>query len=126
MPTASEWFRFAKHAAEAGGDPHIPIELYLVGLGIEPDALEGHQGLREAALRRTANGGRPLGIFDRLRLPKARDDRQAMLNAERLWAYDPGNSDHLERVLAHARRAGLNMTAAWASELASKMGGYRA
>ena len=34
-------------------------------------------------------------MFERCKLSSSKDDKQNMLNAEKLLAYDPGNTDHM-------------------------------
>ena len=48
----------------------------------------------------------------KLRRPVA-DPTMAMLNTEKLLAYDPGNTDHMLTMLQWAKKAGLSQVAEW-------------
>ena len=73
------------------------IELLLDELAKTPTDLTLHQQLRDAALRHKAAGGPDLGIFQRLKRP--RDPLQRLIQAQRVWSFDPGNSDRAVTVL---------------------------
>lgn len=109
---ARRFFQQGRTVGETGQYEYA-IEMYLQGLSIDPDAVEAHQALREIALRRKAAGGRPLGIMERMKLRSTRDDRQNMINAEKLLAYDPGNTDYMVQLLQNAYRAGYINTVLW-------------
>ena len=90
------------------------IEIYVTGLGFDPDNLDGHRSLREIGLLRKAKGGKDLGMFDKMKLgPKRGDDAKNALNAARLLAYDPGNTDRMLQFNGHARNAGMTCSADW-------------
>jgi len=109
---AKRFFQQGRTVGETGQYEYA-IEMYLQGLSIDPDAVDAHQALREIALRRKAAGGRPLGIMERMKLRATRDDKQNMLNAEKLLAYDPGNTDYMVQLLQNAYRAGFYDTVLW-------------
>lgn len=90
------------------------IEMFLQGLSIDPDAVEAHQALRDISLMRKASGGKSVGMFEALKLKRpTKDDKQAMLNVEKLLAFDPGNTDYMVSLLQAAHRAAYYGTAGW-------------
>jgi len=104
---------FQRGTAVAGtGNYEYAIEMYLQGLAIDPESVEAHQALRDISLRRKASGGKPLGMTERWKLKKG-DDKQNLLNAEKLLAYDPGNTDHMITLLQAAQKAGFYDTVLW-------------
>lgn len=110
---AQAFFDRARTVADTGNYEY-GIELYLQGLDKDSDAIEAHQAMRDVALRRKANGGKPLGMFERMRLQRpTKDNKQNMLNAEKLLAYDPGNADHMLSVAQYAHLAGFYDTVLW-------------
>lgn len=98
----------------ATGNYEYAIEMYLQGLAIDPDAKEAHQTLRDISLRRKASGGKDLGIFEKMKLRgRAKDDREALVRAEKLMSYDPGNPEHMLSVMKVAHKAGFYDTVLW-------------
>ncbi len=96
------------------GNYDYGIEMFMSGLALDPDAVDAHQELREISLKRKASGGKSLGMLEAMRLKRAsKDDKANMLNAERLMAYDPGNTDNMVSVLQNAYRAGYYDTVMW-------------
>ena len=89
------------------------IEMYISGLAIDSENIDAHQALREISLKRKAEGGKDLGILQKMKLSNKGDDKRNMLNAEKLLAYDPTNKQHMANVLASARAAGFTATAEW-------------
>ncbi len=105
---------FDRAATVAGtGNYDYAIELYLQGLAIDPDSKEAHQALREVSIKRKASGGKDLSMLAKLRIPRAKNDLDAMLRAERLLSYDPGNTDHMMDMMKAAHRAGFYDTVVW-------------
>jgi tetratricopeptide (TPR) repeat protein len=105
----------------AAGDSDNAIELFLRGLALDPDNLECHQELRDIALKRKAGGGKPLGMFARMKTKTTtKDDKTNMLAAEKLLAYDPGCTDYMLRVLEAALRIGCDRTAVWMRRILQK------
>jgi tetratricopeptide (TPR) repeat protein len=97
----------------AGNNFEYAIEMYLQGLGIDPEAVDAHTALREISLKRKASGGKPLGMLQGMKLKGGKDEKEAMLNAEKLLAYDPGNTDHMVNVLTNAHKGGYYDTVLW-------------
>src|SRR5439155_12495745 len=89
------------------------IEMYLQGLGIDPEAIDAHQALRDISLKRKASGGKPLGMLQSMKLKGGKDEKEAMLNAEKLLAYDPGNTDHMLNILTNAEKGGFFDSVLW-------------
>jgi thioredoxin-like negative regulator of GroEL len=106
---------FDRAAAVAGtGNYDYAVELYLNGLGVDPDSVEAHQSLRDVSLKRKASGGKAMGMFERMKhAGRGKDDKQNMLAAERMLAYDPGNTDYMQQLLQSAHRAGYWDTVLW-------------
>ena len=62
---------------------------------LNTDAIDAHQALREISLKRKVSGGKDLGMFEKMKLKRAaKDDKTNMLNAEKMLAYNPGDTDH--------------------------------
>ncbi len=103
------------------GNYEYAIEMYLQGLAIDPDAIEAHQTMREFSLKRKASGGKDMGMFDKMKLKRpTADDKQNMLNAEKLMSYDPGNTDNMVYMLQSAVRAGFYDTVLWLGPILQK------
>lgn len=113
---------FERGATVAGtGNYEYAIEMYLQGLALDPDATSAHQELRDISLRRKASGGKDLGMFEKMKLGKAgKDERETMLNAEKLLSYDPGNTDRMVVILETALRAGFYDTVMWLGPILQK------
>lgn len=107
---------FFDRAASVGsaGQFEYAIELYLQGIRINPEAIDAHQALREVGLRRKASGGKPKGMFEAMKLAKGKDERQNLLNAEHLLAFDPGERKHMLALAEAALKLGATETAGWA------------
>ncbi len=95
------------------------IELYLTGISFWPDALEeGHQKLREVALRREASGGKKAGWRDGSKYDKGgKHPRDAMLKAEYQLSKDPHNSKHMADMARAAVEGHFAETAHWICDL---------
>jgi tetratricopeptide (TPR) repeat protein len=110
---ATPFFNKGRVVADTGNYDYS-IEMYINGLGYDPEAVEAHQALRDISLKRKASGGKDLGMMDKMKLKRpSRDDKQNMLNGEKLMAYDPGNADAMVMLLQNAHRAGFYKTAKW-------------
>ncbi len=115
--------RFFTHgrSAAATGNYDYAIDMFLTGLGHDPDDVNAHKELREFSLRRKASGGKGMGWGDSLKLKKAtKDDKQNMLNAEKLLAFEPGNSDHMLSIAEYAVKCGYYDTVLWAGPLSAQ------
>lgn len=96
------------------------IELYLDGIFVWPDALkEGHNPLREIALRRQASGGKKSGFSDSSKFKKlsGKTDKEALIKAEYLLSKDPANQGHMADMVKAAADGGFRQTAFWVAVL---------
>ena len=109
---AQVFFDRGKTVADTGNYEYA-IEMYIQGLAVDPESVEAHQALREISLKRKASGGKDMGMFEKMKMPKAKDDKQAMLNAEKLLAYDPGNTDRMLALIQAAYKANFYDTCLW-------------
>jgi tetratricopeptide (TPR) repeat protein len=95
------------------GNFEYAIEMYIQGLSVDPENVEAHQNLRDISLKRKASGGKDMGMFDKMKLPKAKEEKQALLNAEKLLAYSPGDTDRMLAMCQAAYKAGCYDTVLW-------------
>src|SRR5438309_9609485 len=95
------------------GNYDYAIEMYLQGLNIDPEAIPAHQSLRDISMKRKASGGKAIGMLAAMKLKRSKDEKEAMLNAEKLLAYDPGNTDHMLTLVESAVRGGYYDTVMW-------------
>jgi thioredoxin-like negative regulator of GroEL len=110
---AKVFFDYAR-TADGTGNYEYAIDMMLQGLGVDPDARSAHQALRDIAMKRKASGGKDLGMMEKMKLKRpTKDDRQNMLNAEKLLSYEPGNPDHMVTILQNAHKAGFYDTVMW-------------
>src|SRR5690349_19120856 len=56
----------------ATGNYDYAIEMYIQGLMLDPESIEGHQSLRDISLRRKASGGKTIGMLQMMKLKAAR------------------------------------------------------
>ena len=108
---AQNFFEHGRKIADTGNYEYA-IEMYLQGLGFDPEAVDAHKTVRELSMIRKAGGGKPLGMFDRAKLKKG-DEKQNLLNAEKLLAYDPGNTEYMDGMMTAALKAGCYDTVLW-------------
>lgn len=107
-------------AVAATANYDYAIEMYLSGLGLDPEAVEAHKTLRDISLKRKASGGKALGMIARMKLGKGKDDKQSLLNAEKLLAYDPGSTEHMASMVKCAVGGGFFDTVLWAGDVLTK------
>lgn len=115
--------RFFNHgrSAAATGNYDYAIEMFLTGLSHDPDDVAAHKELRDFSMRRKASGGKGLGMMDAMKLKKgSKDEKINLLNAEKLLAYDPGNSDHMLAMAQAAAKLGCYDTALWIGPLTAQ------
>ncbi|MFN4243155.1 MAG: tetratricopeptide repeat protein [Tepidisphaerales bacterium] len=113
---ARAFFERAKAVADTGNFEYA-IDLMIEGLKRDPDSVEAHQMLREISLKRKASGGKELGVFERMKYGDTKDERESMLNRERLLAYDPGNTDYMLGLMEKAYAAGFYDTVLWIGQI---------
>jgi tetratricopeptide (TPR) repeat protein len=110
---ARDFFDRGRAVADTGNYEYA-IEMFLQGLTIDPDSKEAHQQLWEIGFKRKAMGGKDLGMMQKMSLKRpSKDDKQNMLNAEKLLAYNPGDTDAMESLLTNAHRGGYYDTVLW-------------
>jgi TolA-binding protein len=103
------------------GQYEYAIEMYLNGLAFDPDSEEAHQNLRDISLKRKVAGGKSLGFMEAMKLKRpSKDDKQNMLNNEKLLAYDPGNTDFMQGILQNGVRGGFFNTVMWIGPILQK------
>ena len=114
---AEKFFDYGKKSADTGNFDYA-IELYLQGLAIDPENTEAHQQLRDISLKRKASGGKTLGMFEKMKLKKqGKDDKENLLNAEKLLAYDPGDLSTMLALAVSAHKSGFYDTAMWIGKI---------
>lgn len=115
---AEKFFERAKTVAETRNFDYA-TELYRQGLEKDPEAVEqGHNALREIALRRMVMGGKKPGLLETMKLKTGqKDPLAAMFSAEYLLARDPMNITFAEGIVRHADRAELPETIGWALQV---------
>lgn len=117
---AQAFFERGRTVAETGNYEY-GIEMFLNGLELDPDAVDAHKELRDISMRRRAAGKKPLGMFEARKLrATGKDDKKDLLNAEKLLSYDPGNTDHMLRVLETAYKGGFYDTVLWIGPMLHK------
>jgi len=111
---ARKFFEHAETAADTRNYDYA-VELYIQGLSKDPEAVQqGHQALREVALKRVAAGGKKPGLLETFkRSTTHKDPLTALLNAEYLLAKDPFNLTYIEAMAKNADRAELPQTLQW-------------
>lgn len=111
IASARKWFAQGNKLREDRNYDYA-IESYLGGLKLWPEAVEeGHQPLRAAAFARRETGGKKPGTMVVMKHPMSgKDPVQAMINAERLWAHDPGNPAYMEGIIKNAAKSGFEKT----------------
>lgn len=115
---ARQWFQRAKTVADSRNYDYA-LEAYIGGLKVWPEAVEeGHKLLRAVSVMRKQTGGKPLGFLESRKYSTGgKDPLQNMLNAEFLWANDPGNLGHMEDFITNAAKAGCWLSGCWMGTL---------
>ena len=117
---AQAFFDRGRDVADAGNFDYA-IEMFLHGLSLDPDNVSAHKELRFIAIERKARGGKPVGMFEKMdfrkAMTKATDHKQAMLIAEKLFAYEPGSVEWMTAAATHARQGGFEATAKWLEQI---------
>lgn len=114
---AQRFFDQGRKVADTGNFDYA-IEMYLSGLAIDPENTEAHQQLRDISLKRKASGGKDLGMMAKMKLRKtSKEDKENLLNAEKLLAYHPGDVPTMLALMVAAHRAGFYDTAMWIGKI---------
>jgi len=110
---ADALFEYARKAAETGNYDYA-IDLFLQALAIVPNTVAQHQELRDIAMKRTASGGKSLGMMDRMKsMKQSKDEKQNLLAVERLLAFHPGNMDYMKSFIQAADKLEFYGPAMW-------------
>jgi tetratricopeptide (TPR) repeat protein len=110
---AKGFFGHGKKLASTGQFEYA-IEMYLQGPSLDPDAVDAHQELRDMSLKRKVIGGKSLGMLEAMKLKRGgKDNKVNMLNAEKLLAYEPGNTDYMQSMFQYAYKAGHYDAVLW-------------
>ena len=111
------FFEKAHKVAESSNFDYA-IDMYLEGLRYTPEAIEqGHLPLCELALQRQGKGGKKPSVMDRMKRLGGKTPLEQMLNAEYLFAKDPGHLPYAEAMLKAAVAGGCKKTADWIANL---------
>jgi tetratricopeptide (TPR) repeat protein len=111
------FFQKGKKAAESGNFDYA-IDLFIDGLRKDPEAVEdGHVALCRIGLKRQGQKGKKPSVVDRARALRGKTPLDQMLNAEYLFAKDPGNISFAEAMLKAAIDGGYRKTAGWIANL---------
>jgi tetratricopeptide (TPR) repeat protein len=110
---AQQFFERGNSVANTGNFEYA-IEMYLQGLAMDPENVDAHQILREFSLKRKASGGKDMGMGKKWAVKtNTPDDKANMLAAEKLLAYDPGNTDRMLQFMQFAHKGGFFDTVMW-------------
>jgi tetratricopeptide (TPR) repeat protein len=102
----------------ATGNWDFAIEMYLEGIQREPGSVEqGHQPLREVALKRKAQGGKGPGVLEQLKRRQGKDPVLNLVNAEHLLAKDPGSVQYMLQTLRAAGKLELTDVVSWIAKI---------
>src|SRR5437667_12479015 len=108
---AQAFFDRGKSVADAGQYDYA-ITMFLQGIAKDPENTDAHQALREISMRRKASGGKDLGFMAKMgRKRPAKDDKDNLINAEKLLCYDVGNVNNMLGVAQAAYKGGFYDTA---------------
>ena len=111
---------FFDRAEEVAGTGNwdFAIEMYLQGIAREPGNIDqGHQRLREVALKRKMKGGKGPSLRDQLTRRPAKDPLKNLINAEFLLSKAPGSVGHMEQVLKSATALEDTALVKWIADL---------
>ncbi len=117
LAKARVFFEKARKVAETRNFDYA-IELYLEGLRCVPDeVVHGHLGFHELALQRQAKGGKKPSMVERMKFLRGKTALERMLNAEYLFAKDPGHLAYAEAMLKAAVEGDYRQTSKWIADL---------
>lgn len=101
------FFDRAVQVAETG-NWDFAIEMYMEGLKREPDNLQqGHNPLREVALKRKAKGGKNPGMKDKAKARPGKDLAENLAKAAYLLAKEPGSLMYMDACVKCAQKLQL-------------------
>lgn len=110
--------RFFDHAQAVADTRNYDyaIECYVQGLRHDPEAMDKHEALREVALKRKVNNGKPAGMFEKSPI-RGKTTLEKMLAAEYLWSKDPLNPTHALAVMENAVASELYEVGHWVGDM---------
>lgn len=107
------FFERGDQVAETG-NWDFAIQMYLEGIQREPDNVDqGHKPLREVSLKRTAQGGKPAGMIEKMKRSRAKTPEDALVNAEFLLAKEPGSLQNMILLHSAATKCEAKTTLNW-------------
>ena len=120
LKKARTFFDYGDTAADSKNYDYA-VECYIGGLRHDPDNMERHEQLHDIAKRRSVNGGKPMKVK-----PVGKSLVDKMLTAEKAWACDWNNVEHMvaaveagvEANLRAGEEANLGDVAYWIASLA--------
>lgn len=116
LSKAKVFFEKARKIAETDNFDYA-IDMYMEGLRCAPDAVdEGHVKLREMAFARKMKGGAGPSVMDKIKHMGGKAPLERMINAEYLFAKDPGNLKYAEAILNAAASGGYKETVKWIAD----------
>jgi tetratricopeptide (TPR) repeat protein len=111
------FFDRADQIAETGNWDYA-IEVYIEGLKREPDNIDrGHQPLRQVALHRKLQGGKPPGFRDKRKMGGGKEPIDALASAAYMLAKDPGNRQYMLAYLKAAQGMDLPGVVEWVGDI---------
>ncbi|MHC4807570.1 MAG: tetratricopeptide repeat protein, partial [Planctomycetota bacterium] len=114
---AKAFFEKGRKVAESNNFDYA-IDMYLEGLSYTPEAIEqGHLPLCELALQRQGRDGKKPSMMERMKRLGGKTPLEQMLNAEYLFAKDPGHLPYAEAMLKAAVAGDYRRTADWIANL---------
>jgi tetratricopeptide (TPR) repeat protein len=112
---ARKFFDHAQAVADTRNYDYA-IECYVQGLRHDPEAMDKHEALREVALKRKVNNGKPAGMFEKSPV-RGKTTLDKMLAAEYLWSKDPLNPTHALAVMENAVASELYEVGHWVGDM---------
>jgi len=117
LADAMVFFERARKVAGTGNFDYA-IDMYLEGLRRAPDALhQGHRPLHDLALLRQGKRGKKPSMAERVKRLVGKTALERLLNAEYLFARDPGHLPYAGAMLKAAAAGGYKKTAKWIGDL---------
>ncbi len=111
------FFERAEQVAETG-NWDFAIEMYVEGLKREPGNVEqGHQRLREVAMKRKAQGGKNPGMGDKFKHRMGKDPEQNLINGAFLLAKEPGSLQTMNQMRQAAVKLELKPVLKWICDI---------
>ena len=102
----------------ATGNWDFAIQMYLDGIRREPTEVQrGHRPLREVAMKRTAQQGKPAGMIDQLKHRGGKTPEEVLANAEYLMAKEPGSIQHMVAVFKAIQKFQSDEATGWICDI---------